>query len=88
MREIRSDGSKTREQWSVETLATEVNVLGDFNPTLPEVWTNSGLFLLNGPATRISFGSMPWCSIDSLDTFMPWIDAEFGIAKPCISTSW
>ena len=65
---------------SVETLATEVNVLGDFNPTLPEVWTNPEVLFCASthPATQVSvLDQCPGAQLTVLDTFMLWIDTEF-----------
>jgi len=65
---------------SVETLATEVNVLGDFNPNLPEVWTNPEVLFCASthPATQVAvLDQCPGAQLTVLDTFMLWIETEF-----------
>ena len=65
---------------SVETLATEVNVLADFKPELPDVWNNpESLFCASThPATQVAvLDQCPGAQLTVLDTFMLWIESEF-----------
>ena len=65
---------------SVETLATEVNVLGDFNPILPEAWTNPEVLFCASthPSTQVAvLDQCPGARLTVLDTFMLWIETEF-----------
>jgi len=65
---------------NVETISTEVNVLGDFDPQIPSQWTSPKvLFCANThPASQISvFDQCPNAEISAVDTFMLWIETEF-----------
>ena len=65
---------------SVETLATEVNVLGDFKPILPEVWDNPQVLFCASthPASQLAvLDQCPGAQLTVLDTFMLWIETEF-----------
>ena len=65
---------------SVETLATEVNVLADFKPNLPEVWENPEVLFCASthPATQVAvLDQCPGAQLTVLDTFMLWIETEF-----------
>ena len=65
---------------NVETISTEVNVLGDFNPIIPEMWTSPKvLFCANThPESQISvLDQCPDSEITAIDTFMLWIETEF-----------
>ena len=65
---------------SVETLATEVNVLDDFKPNLPEVWENPEVLFCASthPATQVAvLDQCPGAQLTVLDTFMLWIETEF-----------
>ena len=84
---VRADGDTFR--WSgkyegamesVETLATEVNVLGDFKPNLPDVWDNPEVLFCASthPATQVAvLAQCPGAQLTVLDTFMLWIETEF-----------
>ena len=84
---VRADGDTFR--WSgkyegamesVETLATEVNVLGDFKPNLPDVWDNPEVLFCASthPATQVAvLDQCPGAKLTVLDTFMLWIETEF-----------
>ena len=84
---VRADGDTFR--WSgkyegamesVETLATEVNVLGDFKPNLPDVWDNPEVLFCASthPATQVAvLDQCPGAQLTVLDTFMLWIETEF-----------
>jgi|TARA_B110000881_G_C18591967_1_gene528636 sugar/nucleoside kinase (ribokinase family) len=63
-----------------QTISTEVNVLGDFEPIIPTSWKNPEiLFCANmHPLSQISV--LEQCNsvnISVLDTFMLWINTEF-----------
>jgi sugar/nucleoside kinase (ribokinase family) len=63
----------------VETISTDVNVLSDFKPEIPDAWTSpSILFCANThPATQIAvLDQCPSAEITALDSFMLWIDNE------------
>ncbi|DAC34259.1 MAG: PfkB family carbohydrate kinase [Candidatus Thalassarchaeaceae archaeon] len=65
---------------TVETLATEVNVLADFDPKLPDVWTEPEILFCASthPATQVSvLNQCPGAQLTVLDTFMLWIETEF-----------
>lgn len=65
---------------SVETLTTEVNVLGDFKPILPEVWDNPQVLFCASthPASQLAvLDQCPGAQLTVLDTFMLWIETEF-----------
>ncbi|MDC0045682.1 PfkB family carbohydrate kinase [Candidatus Poseidoniales archaeon] len=65
---------------SVETLATEVNVLADFKPELPDVWNNPEILFCASthPATQVAvLDQCPGAQLTVLDTFMLWIESEF-----------
>jgi len=65
---------------NVETISTEVNVLGDFTPEIPEEWRSPGiLFCANThPASQILvLDQCPSSEITAIDTFMLWIETEF-----------
>ena len=65
---------------SVETLATEVNVLADFKPELPDVWNNPEILFCASthPATQVAvLDQCPGAKLTVLDTFMLWIESEF-----------
>tara|TARA_B100001250_G_scaffold359736_1_gene336772 strand:- start:1570 stop:2532 length:963 start_codon:yes stop_codon:yes gene_type:complete len=65
---------------NVETISTEVNVLGDFTPEIPEEWRSPGiLFCANThPASQILvLDQCPSAEITAIDTFMLWIENEF-----------
>lgn len=65
---------------SVETLATEVNVLADFKPELPDVWTDPEILFCASthPATQVAvLDQCPGAQLTVLDTFMLWIETEF-----------
>ena len=65
---------------NVETISTEVNVLGDFSPEIPEPWRSPRvLFCANThPSSQISvLDQCPGSEITAIDTFMLWIETEF-----------
>lgn len=65
---------------SVETLATEVNVLADFKPELPDVWVDPEVLFCASthPATQVAvLDQCPGAQLTVLDTFMLWIETEF-----------
>ena len=65
---------------SVETLATEINVLADFKPELPDVWNNPEILFCASthPATQVAvLDQCPGAQLTVLDTFMLWIESEF-----------
>ena len=65
---------------SVETLATEINVLADFKPELPDVWNNPEILFCASthPATQVAvLDQCPGAKLTVLDTFMLWIESEF-----------
>ena len=65
---------------NVETISTEVNVLGDFSPEIPEQWRSPRvLFCANThPSSQVSvLDQCPESEITAIDTFMLWIETEF-----------
>ena len=65
---------------NVETISTEVNVLAEFKPLIPNHWTSPKiLFCANThPESQISvFDQCPSAEISAIDTFMLWIETEF-----------
>ena len=65
---------------NVETISTEVNVLGDFDPRIPDQWSSPKvLFCANThPSSQVSvFDQCPNSEITAVDTFMLWIETEF-----------
>ena len=65
---------------NVETISTEVNVLGDFDPKIPDSWTSPKvLFCANThPSSQVSvLDQCPNSEITAVDTFMMWIESEF-----------
>ena len=65
---------------NVETISTEVNVLGDFSPKIPESWRSPNvLFCANThPVSQILvLDQCPSSEITAIDTFMLWIETEF-----------
>jgi len=65
---------------NVETISTEVNVLGDFSPVIPEPWISPNvLFCANThPASQVLvLDQCPSSEITAIDTFMLWIETEF-----------
>ena len=65
---------------NVETISTEVNVLGDFSPEIPEPWRSPRvLFCANThPSSQVSvLDQCPESEITAIDTFMLWIETEF-----------
>ncbi len=65
---------------NVETISTEVNVLGEFNPKIPNQWSSpSVLFCANThPSSQVSvLDQCPESVITAIDTFMLWIETEF-----------
>ncbi|MFQ3344124.1 MAG: PfkB family carbohydrate kinase [Candidatus Poseidoniales archaeon] len=64
---------------NAQTISTEVNVLADFEPIIPEYWDNPEiLFCANmHPLSQISVLEQSTnVKISVLDTFMLWIDTE------------
>ena len=64
---------------NVETISTEVNVLGDFSPEIPEQWRSPRvLFCANThPSSQVSvLDQCPESEIMAIDTFMLWIETE------------
>ena len=62
-----------------ETISTDVNVLENFNPEVPNSWTTPEiLFCANThPATQVSvLDQCPSAIITALDSFMLWINSE------------
>ena len=62
-----------------ETISTDVNVLENFNPVVPNSWTTPEiLFCANThPATQVSvLDQCPSAVITALDSFMLWINTE------------
>ena len=62
-----------------ETISTDVNVLENFNPEVPNSWTTPEiLFCANThPATQVSvLDQCPSAVITALDSFMLWINTE------------
>ncbi len=65
---------------NVETISTEVNVLGDFSPEIPDKWRSPNvLFCANThPSSQVSvLDQCPSSEITAIDTFMFWIETEF-----------
>ncbi|MBI88149.1 MAG: hypothetical protein CMB67_03880 [Euryarchaeota archaeon] len=65
---------------NVETISTEVNVLGEFDPEIPHQWSSpSVLFCANThPSSQVSvLDQCPGSEITAIDTFMLWIETEF-----------
>ncbi|HJL64116.1 MAG TPA: hypothetical protein QGF70_00895, partial [Candidatus Thalassarchaeaceae archaeon] len=65
---------------TVETLSTEVNVLANFNPQLPDVWNDPEILFCASthPATQVMvLDQCPGAQLTVLDTFMLWIETEF-----------
>jgi sugar/nucleoside kinase (ribokinase family) len=65
---------------TVETLSTEVNVLANFNPQLPDVWNDPEILFCASthPATQVAvLDQCPGAQLTVLDTFMLWIETEF-----------
>jgi len=64
---------------NAQTISTDVNVLENFNPEIPESWrTPEVLFCANThPATQVSvLDQCPSAVITALDSFMLWIEEE------------
>jgi len=64
---------------NAQTISTDVNVLENFNPEVPESWrTPQVLFCANThPATQVSvLDQCPSAVITALDSFMLWIEEE------------
>ena len=64
---------------NAQTISTDVNVLENFNPEVPESWrTPQVLFCANThPATQVSvLDQCPSAVITALDSFMLWIKEE------------
>lgn len=84
---VRRDGSTFR--WSgrysgamesVETLATEVNVLADFKPEIPSHWSDPEILFCASthPATQVVvLDQCPSAKLTVLDSFLFWIETEF-----------
>jgi len=77
---IRWSGKYEGSMDDAQTISTEVNVLGDFEPIIPTSWKNPEiLFCANmHPLSQISV--LEQCNsvnISVLDTFMLWINTEF-----------
>lgn len=65
---------------TVETISTEINVLGDFAPEIPQPWRSPNiLFCANThPASQVMvLDQCPSSEITAIDTFMLWIETEF-----------
>jgi hypothetical protein len=65
---------------NVETISTEVNVLGGFDPEIPNSWNSPKvLFCANtDPQSQVSvLDQCPNVEISAVDTFMLWIETEF-----------
>ncbi len=77
---FRWSGKYTGAMENVETLATEVNVLADFKPQLPDVWNDPEILFCASthPATQVAvLDQCPGAQLTVLDTFMLWIETEF-----------
>ena len=62
------------------TVSTEVNVLSDFKPTLPDSWKDPPILFCSSasPTTQIAvLDANQGSKITALDTFQLWIDSEF-----------
>jgi len=67
---------------NVETISTDINVLGDFDPEIPDKWTSPNvLFCANThPSSQVSvLNQCPNVEISAIDTFMLWINEEFEV---------
>ena len=65
---------------NVETISTEINVLGNFVPEIPMPWRSPKiLFCANThPASQVLvLDQCPSSEITAIDTFMLWIETEF-----------
>ncbi|MFL2974623.1 MAG: PfkB family carbohydrate kinase [Candidatus Thalassarchaeaceae archaeon] len=62
-----------------QTISTEINVLGDFKPKIPDFWNDIDiLFCANmHPLSQLKILRECNPNISVLDTFMLWIDTEF-----------
>ena len=62
-----------------QTISTEINVLGDFNPQIPDFWNDIDiLFCANmHPLSQVKILGECSPKISVLDTFMLWINTEF-----------
>ncbi len=63
-----------------ETINTELNVLGDFSPLLPEAWSGPEILLCANISPRIQLKVLNQClgsRINALDTSEIWIENEF-----------
>jgi len=77
---FRWSGKYDGDMENVETISTELNVLGEFNPTIPLTWNSPNvLFCANThPLTQVSvFEQCMNAGISAIDTFMLWIESEF-----------
>ena len=65
---------------NVETISTEINVLDEFQPEIPQPWINPNvLFCANThPSSQVAvLDQCPSVEISAIDTFMLWIEQEF-----------
>ena len=62
-----------------QTISTEINVLGDFDPQIPDFWNDIDiLFCANmHPLSQVKILGECSPKISVLDTFMLWINTEF-----------
>lgn len=64
----------------VETISTELNVLGDFNPIIPDEWDSPNIVFCANTHPLIQISVFEQCQnagISAIDTFKLWIESEF-----------
>ena len=84
---FRWSGKYSGKMENVETISTEVNVLADFSPEIPEAWRSPGiLFCANThPASQIQvLDQCPSAEITAIDTFMLWIETEYSLLSQAL----
>ena len=84
---FRWSGKYSGKMENVETISTEVNVLADFSPEIPEAWRSPRiLFCANThPASQIQvLDQCPSAEITAIDTFMLWIETEYSLLSQAL----
>ncbi|MFL2962891.1 MAG: PfkB family carbohydrate kinase [Candidatus Thalassarchaeaceae archaeon] len=69
-----------------QTISTEINVLGDFDPVIPNFWKDVDiLFCANmNPLSQVKILEECNPNISVLDTFMLWINTEFEVLSEAL----
>ena len=71
----------------VQTISTEVNVLEDFSPEVPQSWRSPEVLLCANthPRTQVSvLDQCPSAVVTALDSFMLWIETEFELLSEAL----